>query len=62
MGVFYRRKGVAEQRRTIAGLVIGIAAAKLPRMDAAYFSQWVVLNFSGSKTAGSSFTFAWISE
>jgi hypothetical protein len=55
MRVFYRRRGVAEQQER-SGLIRGILGDEATDVD--YFSQWVVLNFSGSKTAGSNFTFA----
>ena len=59
MRVFYRRSGVAEQQER-TGFVRGILGVEASEVD--YFSQWVVLNFSGSKTAGSNFTLAWILE
>ena len=55
MGVFYRLRGVAKQQER-SGFVRGILGVEATDVD--YFSQWVVLNFSGSKTAGSNFTFA----
>jgi hypothetical protein len=55
MRVFYRRRGVVEQQER-SGLIRGILGDEATDVD--YFSQWVVLNFSGSKTAGSNFTFA----
>jgi hypothetical protein len=59
MQVFYRRRGVAEQQERSRVVQV----LRVPRRrDVDYFSQCVVLNFSGSKTASSNLTFAWISE
>ena len=55
MQVFYRRTAVDEQQEQSG--VVEVSPASL-RPDIDYFSQCVVLNFSGSKTAVSNFTFA----